>query len=163
MIDEARRLPPSMVAVAIAFVSLFVVLASGTIVAVVADDTVEVPGLEELPLDGEAEIVDSIPTCTDTACDGYGILLQGSALDAGELTEVLSAEWGRLGWSRIACADEGELCFAEDDVHISLRHWDQVDPVLAPTFVEGVADRGLDPSRLLYVHLYRCGIIHPCK
>ena len=67
MIEEARRLPPSMLAVGIAFVSLFIVLALGLIAAVMADDTPQVPALEGLPVIDESEVVDSISTCTDSA------------------------------------------------------------------------------------------------
>jgi len=163
MIDEARRLPPSMVAVAIAFVSLFFVLASGTILAVMADDTVDGPELDELPLNGDAEVIDDMPTCTDAACDGHGVLLKGSELNAPMLTQRLSTHWRDRGWTRAACVDDGERCFAKGDVRISLRDWEMVDPLLAPTFVEEVADRKLDPGMLLYVHFYRCGIIHGCE
>jgi hypothetical protein len=163
MIDEARKLPPSMVAVTIAFISLFIVLASGTILAVVADDTVEGPPLEEFPFNSGAEIVDTMATCTDAACDGHGILLMGRETDAAELTEDLSQLWRRRGWVPVRCLDRGEVCFGEGELRISLRNWDQVDPMLAPTFVEGVADRSLDPGRLLYAHFYRCGLIHACN
>lgn len=152
-----------MVAVAIAFVGLFLILASGTILAVVADDSLEIPDLSEFPLDGQAEIIDSMPTCTDSACDGHGVLLQGQNADALTLTDGLQRYWLTRGWEEAQCVDEGEICFAEDDLRISIRNWDQVDPLLAPTFVEDVADQGLDPARLLYAHYYRCDIIHPCE
>lgn len=162
MIEEARRLPPSMVTVSIAFASLFTVLALGTIVAVMADDTPPAPELEELPILAESEVVDSIATCTDAACDGFGVLLMDRDLDAPMLTGRLIRLWRSEGWETVSCQDSGTLCLAEDDYRISVLPWDQVDPVLAPTLVEGVADRGLDRSRLLYVHYYRCGSIYPC-
>jgi len=162
MIEEARHLPPSMVTVSIAFASLFTVLALGTIVAVMADDTPPAPSLEELPILDESEVVDSIATCTDAACDGFGVLLMGRDLDGAMLTGRLIRFWRSEGWETVSCQDSGTLCLAEDDYRISVLPWDQVDPVLAPTLVEGVADRGLDRSRLLYVHYYRCGPIYPC-
>ncbi len=163
MIEEARRLPPSMVTVGIAFVSLFIVLALGTIVAVMADDTPPTPELEGFPIIEGSEMVDSISTCTDTACDGYGILLMGRDLDAPKLTESLVSFWRSSGWRSVGCVDESSICFADDDLRISVRDWEQVDPLLAPTLVEGVADRELDAARLLYVHYYRCGVIFPCE
>ena len=162
MIEEARHLPPSMVTVSIAFASLFTVLALGTIVAVMADDTPPAPDLEELPILAESEVVDSIATCTDAACDGFGVLLMGRGLDGPMLTGRLIRLWHSEGWETVSCQDSGTLCLAEDDYRISVLPWDQVDPVFAPTLVEGVADRGLDRSRLLYVHYYRCGSIYPC-
>ncbi len=163
MIEEARRLPPSMLAVGIAFVSLFVVLVLGTIVAVLADDTPQVPALEGLPVIDESEIVDSISTCTDAACDGFGVLLMGRDLEAPVLTGRLTRLWRSKGWRSVPCVDEGGVCFADKDLRISVRDWDDIDPVLAPTLVEGVADRGLDAARLLYVHYYRCGVIYACE
>jgi hypothetical protein len=163
MIEEARRLPPSMLAVGIAFVSLFVVLVLGTIVAVLADDTPQVPALEGLPVIDESEIVDSISTCTDAACDGFGVLLMGRDLEAPVLTGRLTRLWRSKGWRSVPCVDEGGVCFADKDLRISVRDWDDIDPVLAPTLVEGVADRDLDAARLLYVHYYRCGVIYACE
>ncbi len=163
MIEEARRLPPSMLAVGIAFISLFVVLVLGTIVAVLADDTPQVPALEGLPVIDESEIVDSISTCTDAACDGFGVLLMGRDLEAPVLTGRLTSLWRSKGWRPVPCVDEGGVCFADNDLRISVRDWDDIDPVLAPTLVEGVADRGLDAARLLYVHYYRCGVIYACE
>lgn len=152
-----------MVAVAIAFLSLFTVLASGTILAVVADDTVAMPNLEELPLDTGAVIVDSMTTCTESACDGFGVVVMGTELGAGALTRQLVDAWEGRGWEPTVCVDRGEICFANGRLRISVRNWDQVDPLLAPAFLEEVADRQLDPDRLLFVHYYRCGIIHDCK
>jgi hypothetical protein len=163
MIDEARRLPPSMVVVAIIFVSLFFVLATGTILAVVADDSIEGPSLEDLPLNGGAEVVDAMATCTDSACDGHGVLLMGTEYGADALAARLGEHWQRRGWEPSSCVDDGDFCFADDDLRISVRTWDRVDPTFAPTFVEGVADRQLDPRRLLYIHYFRCGIIHACE
>lgn len=163
MIEEARRLPPSMVAVGIAFLSLFVILASGTILAVVADDTVEPPAIDDLSLTSQADIVDSIPTCTDSACDGHGVLLMAKQMDAPTLTAELTGHWRGRGWEPARCLDDGDLCFSEGELRISVRDWDQVDPLLAPTFVEEVEDQELDSRRLLYVHYYRCGIIHACE
>jgi hypothetical protein len=152
-----------MVAVTIAFISLFVVLASGTILAVVADDTAEIPRLDEFPVNGDAEIIDTMATCTDAACDGHSVLLIGVETDAPTLTDRLSDLWGRRGWERVTCRDNGEVCFGDGPLRISLRNWDQVDPLLAPTFVEEVADRELDPERLLYAHFFRCGILTTCE
>lgn len=163
MIAEARRLPPSMVVVSIVFVGLFLVLATGTILAVVADDSIEGPLLDDLPLNGGAEVVDAMATCTESACDGHGVLLMGTEYAADALAVRLGDHWRSRGWSRSACLDDGEICFEDGDLQISVRTWDHVDPTFAPTFVEGVADRGLDPSRLLYIHYFRCGIIHACE
>lgn len=163
MIEEARRLPPSMLAVGLAFISLFVVLALGTIVAVMADDTPQVPALEGLPVIDQSEVVDSISTCTDAACDGYGVLLMGRGLEAPVLTSRLASLWRSKGWRSVPCLDEGGMCFADEDLRISVRGWDDIDPVFAPTLVEGVADRALDAARLLYIHYYRCGVIYPCE
>ena len=162
MIEEARRLPPSMVAVGVAFVSLFGVLALGTIVAVIADDTPQAPELEGLPMIEESELIDSISTCTDSACDGYGVLLVGRGLDAADLTLRLVDEWRSQGWRFVPCIDDGRSCFADDDLRISVRDWVLVDPLIAPTLVERVADSGLDATRFLYVHYYRCGVISAC-
>ena len=118
MIEEARRLPPSMLAVGIAFISLFVVLALGTIVAVMADDTPQVPALEGLPVIDESEIVDSISTCTDAACDGFGVLLMGRDLEAPVLTGRLTRLWRSKGWRSVPCVDEGGVCFADKDLRI---------------------------------------------
>jgi hypothetical protein len=163
MIEEARRLPPSMVAVGFAFVSLLVVLALGTIVAVLADDTPQGPDLESLPIIDGSVVIDSIATCTDSACDGYGVLLMSIDIDAPVLTQRLGAHWRSTGWSPVPCLDDGSVCFADDDLRLSVMNWDRVDPFLAPTLLEGVVDRGLDATRLLYVHYYRCGVILPCQ
>lgn len=163
MIEEARHLPPSMVAIAIAFISLFTVLSLGTIVAVMADDTPAAPLLEDLPLVEASRVIDTIQTCTEQACDGYGVLLQATDLDASTLTNQLADHWRDKGWRSMTCSDEGDRCFANEDLRISVRNWDKVDPLLAPTLVEGVGERGLDPARLLYVHYFRCGAIYACE
>ena len=163
MIEEARRLPPSMMAVGLAFVSLFLVLSLGTIVAVMADDTPPAPELESFPIIEDSEVIDSISTCTDEACDGYGVLLMGRESNAGRLTEGLVNFWRSEGWQSVPCLDDSRICFARDDLRLSVRDWDEVDPVMAPTLVEGVIDSGLDQARLLYVHYYRCGSIQPCR
>ena len=163
MIEEARRLPPSMVTVGIAFVSLFAVLALGTIVAVMADDTQPGPALEEFPIINESQMIDSIVTCTDAACDGHGVLLMGRELDAPMLRGRLVGYWRAQGWDTLECLDNGQICLAKDDLRLSILDWSEVDPTLAPTLVEGVSDRELDGNRLLYVHYYRCGAIYACQ
>jgi hypothetical protein len=163
MIEEARRLPPSMVTVGIAFISLFVVLALGTIVAVMADDTQPGPALAEFPIIDESEVVDSVATCTDSACDGHGVLLMGRELEAPMLRGRLVGYWKAQGWDTAECFDAGQICLAKEDLRLSIMDWSQVDPMLAPTLVEEVADRELDGRRLLYVHYYRCGAIYPCQ
>ncbi len=87
----------------------------------------------------------------------------GTEYEAEPLSARLGDHWRSLGWSRTGCIDDGEICFADDDLWISVRTWDRVDPTFAPTFVEEVADRQLDPHRLLYIHYFRCGIIHDCE
>ena len=163
MIEEAKRLPPSMVTVGIVFVSMFFVLSLGTIVAVMADDTPPTPDLAGLPTIPGSEVVASISTCTDSACDGHGVLLMRSGFDTHSLTESLSNLWRSRGWHSVDCIGKGDHCLADDDLRISVRNWDQVNPALAPTLVGEVADRELDGSQLLYVHYYRCGTIYPCQ
>ncbi len=163
MIGEAWRLQPSMVLVGLGFASLFMVLVVSTVVAVVADDTPEAPALEGLPIVSGVEVVDSIATCNEMACDGYGVLLMGIEDEASVLRSQLVRHWRTSGWHQVPCRDDGGLCFGDRDLRISLRDWSQVDPIMAPTLVAGVADRGLPANRLLYIRYYRCGAIYSCE
>jgi hypothetical protein len=158
---QQRPLPPSMVAVAIGFILLLMGLVAGMVVAVVNDDTPEAPTLAELPLPVGVEVFDSMPTCTDSACDGEGAVLVGSAGEgvAGRVVR----HWRDAGWGSLPCTDEGTMCFADDDLRISMSVWADVDPLQVPKLWESVTDADLDPARLVYVHYYRCGSIFPCE
>lgn len=163
MIAEARRLHPSMLAVGLAFLTLLVGLVISTIVAVIADDTPEAPALEQLPIVDGVEVVDSIATCNESACDGHGVLVMDGEREAQALRNSLVRHWRSNGWEPVPCRDEEGICFSDGDLRITLRDWAQVDPVMAPTLVEGVADRGLPADRLLYIRYYRCGVIYSCE
>lgn len=156
-----RSLPPSMVGVGLGFVGLFLVLVAGTILAVVADDTPKPPVLQELPLPAAVDIVDSMPTCTNSACDGEGVVLVGSAGEG--VAGRVAGHWRGLGWASLPCVDDGTMCFSDGDLRISMSVWSDVDPLRVPKLWEAVADSGVDPARLVYVHFYRCGSIFPCE
>lgn len=156
-----RSFPPSMTFVGVAFFALFIALVGATILAVVNDDTPDPPGLDELPLPATVEIVDSMATCTDTACDGQGVVLIGSAGEG--VVGRLAGFWRDAGWASLPCADEGTMCFADDDLRLALSVWSDVDPLHIPKLWESVNDEGLDAGRLVYVHYFRCGSIFPCE
>lgn len=156
-----RSLPPSMTAVGVALVGLFIALVAATILAVISDDTPEPPALAELPLPAGVEIVDSMPTCTDSACDGQGVVLVGSAGEG--VAGRVASHWRQEGWLSLPCVDDGTMCFSDDDLRISMSVWADVDPLRVPKLWEAVADSGIDPGRLIYVHYYRCGSIYPCE
>lgn len=159
--SRERRLPPSMVAIGVGFVGLFILLVLATIVAVMNDDTPEPPTLAAFPLPEGVEIVDSMATCTDSACDGVGVVIIGSAGEgvAGRVAQY----WRDMGWGSLPCTDEGTMCFSDEDLRISLSVWADVDPLQVPKLWESVTNKGLDPGRLVYVHFYRCGSIFPCE
>ncbi len=163
MIEEARGLPASMVTIGVVLVSLFVVLAIGTIAAVIADDTPAAPDLAEFPIVEGVQVVDSTSTCADLPCDGFGVLLMGKGLEEPVLSVRLVSFWRSDGWRSVVCVDDSRDCLANDDLRIYVRSWDQVDSLLAPTFVEIAENRGLEAAQLLYVHYYRCGAIYPCE
>jgi hypothetical protein len=149
-----------MVAISIAFALLFVALVAGTITAVLNDDTPTPAELADLPLPSGVEIVDSIATCNESACDGEGAVLIG---ESGEgVAGLIARFWHDEGWGSLPCTDGGTMCFAEEDLRISLSVWSDVDPLDVPTLWESVTDRGLEPRSLVYVHYYRCGPIYPC-
>lgn len=158
---KQRSLPPSMVTIAVALFGLFLTLVVGTIVTVIATDGPEPPTLEGLPLPAGVEIVDSMPTCTDSACDGQGVVLIGSAGE-GVAGRVARA-WRDAGWASLPCRDEGTMCFADEDLRISMSVWADVDPLRIPKLWDAVADSGIDAGRLVYVHYFRCGPIVPCE
>ena len=163
MIEGSPRPEPSLFAVGAGFLLLLLGLVLATIVAVVADDTPPAPALEELPIVDGVEVVDSMATCDDTACDGYGVLLMGVDGEALAGRSRLVRDWRSRGWEPVPCADDGDgICLGDHDLRISVRDWAEVDPVMAPTLVEGVAARGLPADHLLYVRYYRCGAIYPC-
>jgi hypothetical protein len=150
-----------MLIIAVGFVLVFVGLVAATILTVVSDDTPDPPALADLPLPDGVEIVDSMATCTDTACDGEGAVLIGAGGEgvAGRVAQY----WRDGGWGSLPCVDDGTMCFSDDDLRISLSVWSDVDPLDVPSLWESVADRELDASRLVYVHYYRCGPIFPCE
>ena len=158
---QERSLPTSMTVVAIVFALLFVGLVAGTIVTVLNDDTPDPPALADLPLPDGVEIVDSMATCTDSACDGEGAVLIGAGGEgvAGRVVQY----WRDEGWGSLPCVDDGTMCFSDDDLRISLSVWSDVDPLEVPSLWESVTDRELDPGRLVFVHYYRCGSIYPCN
>jgi hypothetical protein len=158
---EARRLPPSMAAVATGFVTLFIVLVIATIVAVAAEDMPAAPELTDLPLAEAVEVVDSMSICTHQACDGVGVALIGSAGEG--VAGRLASTWRAAGWDSLPCRDTGAMCFSDGDLRISMNVWADIDPLTVPKFVETIADRGIDEDRLVYVHYYRCGVILPCE
>lgn len=150
-----------MTVIAVVFASLFVLLSAGTIVTVVNDDTPDPPVLSDLPLPAGVEIVDSMVTCTETACDGEGAVLIGSSGEgvAGRVAQ----HWRDVGWRSLPCVDAGGMCFADADLRISMSVWSDVDPLDVPSLWESVADRELDGARLVYVRFYHCGPIYPCE
>ncbi len=162
MIEGSPRLERSLYAVGAAFLALLVGLIIATIVVVIADDTPPAPALEELPIVDGVEVVDSIATCDETACDGYGVLLMGVDGEAPAVRSRLVRDWRSRGWEPVRCDDDAGICLGDHDLRISVRDWADVDPVMAPTLVEGVAARGLSADHLLYIRYYRCGAIYPC-
>lgn len=149
-----------MAAVGIGLVGLFLALVAGTIVAVLADDTPEAPALASFPLPDGVEIVESVPTCDDSACDGHGVVLIGSGGEG--VAGRLAGDWRSRGWASLPCVAGGTMCFTQGDLRLSMSVWADVDPLRVPRLWESVADSGIDPRRLVYVHFYRCGAILPC-
>lgn len=158
---EARRLPRSIMAIGVLLVVLFATVVMATVVAVTSDTIPDAPGLDDLPVPDGLEVVASMETCTDRACDGLGVVLLGSA-EVGPTTQLATA-WRAGQWEQLSCVDDGTLCFASADLRLSMTRWTAVDKASTPTLAEAVAALGLDPRRLVYVHYYRCGANHPCE
>lgn len=150
-----------MVAIGLALGGLLAVLVLFTIVAVITADLPEPAVLADLPLPDGVEIVDSMPTCSESACDGEGVVLIGSGGEG--VAGRLAGAWRDGGWDSRPCVDEGTLCFASADLRISMSVWADVDPLRIPKLWEAVTNADVDPDRLVFVHVYRCGSIIPCE
>lgn len=157
-----RPLPPSMAIIGSALFGLFMAIVMATVIVVLGSDGSQPPTRESLPLPGGIEVVDWMSTCTEQACDGIGALLRGTSGEGGVAGRLASA-WRAAGWGSVPCVDSGTMCFSSGELRLSLNVWADVDQLDIPKLVETVRSRGLDPSRLVYVHYYRCGSIHPCQ
>lgn len=158
---EQRSLPTPIVLVGVGLVALFLALVASTVVAVLADDTPEAPALGQLPLPPDVEVVDAMPTCTDQACDGHGVVVAGPPENGVALR--LASAWRQAGYETIDCLGEGTLCVAHGDLRIEMVVWRDVDPLRIPSLVESVERADIEPARLAFVHFYRCGSNHACE
>lgn len=157
----ARHLPASIVAVGALLSLLFVSIVLVMVFAVLGDETPDAPALEDLPVSADVEVIASMETCTDRACDGLGAALAGSPGQSA--SSQLATEWRDAGWNQLSCVDGGSLCFGMGDLRLSMTAWVDMDEASVPMLVDTVAEHSIDPRRLVFVHYYRCGSIHPCE
>lgn len=161
MIEEARRLPPSMLALGLALLVGFVVIAVAA-VASVGGSKSDSPVLEDLALPADVVLVDSHATCDASACDGFGLVVDRDGLDVIEMAGVIADRLRMDDWVDRPVCQGSVACLKRDDLRVDIRPWLELDESVAPAMRASLTESGIDQSRLVYLSYYRCGVLRSC-
>ena len=138
MIEEARSNHPSLVVVGAAFVTLFLAIAIGTVVSVVADPIPDPATVSALALPPGIEVVDAHETCDSDACDGEGVVLRSDGLTAATALAAVETELRAAGWSERPCGAI-RSCLRWHDLGAHVVPWVEVNARF------GIIDREWSP------------------
>lgn len=158
--EGIRILPVSMVVIGLILLGGFLVASTSMIAAVVASDGNGMPDLEYLALPPGVEIVDTHATCDATECDGYGIVVGREAATAARVIDLVRSRLRAVGWAVRDCGDD--VCMRRDGLGVVIRRWTEVPETEAVAVRDGLTDRGVVQSSLVYILYHRCSDLHPC-
>jgi len=163
MIEEARSSHPAMVVVGWVFLAVFLAIAAGTVVSVIADPMPEPATLSALTLPPGIEVVDAHETCNADACDGEGAVLRSDGLTAATALAVVETGLLEAGWSERSCGDLGP-CLRWRDLGAEVVPWVAVhDEPATAAMRANLAGMELDQSSLVYVRVFRCDVVTSCQ
>ncbi|MBI5158362.1 MAG: hypothetical protein HZA58_10205 [Acidimicrobiia bacterium] len=162
MIEQARTSHPSLVVVGVVFLAVFLAIAAGTVVSVVADPLPDPATLSVLALPPDIEVVDAHETCTADACDGEGAVLRSDGLTAAKALAAVEASLIEAGWSERECGGD-RACLRWHDLGVEVAPWTAVhDRPSTAAMRSNLNGMALDQSSLVYVRVFRCGVVTAC-
>lgn len=161
MIEEARRLPASMLAIGVTMLVGFVVIAVAAVLSVGGSQS-ESPELSDLALPVGVEVVDTHATCDPSVCDGVGLVVDRDGVEVPEMAQMIADHLRTEGWTENLSCDYGAVCLKHGDLRVEIRPWLDLDEMVAPTMRASLEENGVDQSRLVYVGYYRCGVLRVC-
>jgi hypothetical protein len=162
MIEEARSRHPSLVVVGAVFLAVFLAIAAGTVVSVVANPLPDPATLSALALPPGIEVVDAHETCNADACYGEGAVLRSDGLTAATALAAVETELLGAGWSEQQCGGD-RSCLRRHDLGAEMVPWAVVhnEPSTA-AMRANLNGMDLDLSSLVYVRVFRCGAVMSC-
>ncbi|WKZ82186.1 MAG: hypothetical protein QY307_08880 [Acidimicrobiia bacterium] len=164
MIQAARRLHPSMLAVAVVLALGFFAIAAATIVSVLQDEVPSPARIDDLAIPVGYRIMGSHQTCTADACDGEGAVFDLPGRSTAAALDLLAGSLLATGWHETGCSAVEGRCMESNDRRLLLIPWSVVSEEPATAAMRaGVESRSIDQSRLIYVRIVRCGITSPCS
>jgi hypothetical protein len=162
MIEEARRQHPAMVVVGVLFLVVFLSIAVATVISVIIDPMPDPATLSVLTLPPGIEVIDAHQTCNADACDGEGGVLQSDGLTAATALAAVENQLKDSGWWEHMCGDLGP-CLRWHDLGAELVPWvavhDEPGTAAMRANLEGM---DVDQSSLVYVRVFRCGVVVLC-
>lgn len=162
MIQEARRLHPAMLTVALAFLSTFLLIVAATIVSVLGDDMPDPASIDELPLPAGIAVLDRQFTCSPDACDGEAVVVESPGMSAQGVLAMIEGRLKASRWTEQPCSGDG-VCLGSGDLRALLLPWSRLDGDAGTAAMRThLGERGAAQDRLVFVHLYRCGVVTPC-
>lgn len=163
MIQEARRLHPSMLAVAVGFLATFLMIVVATVVSVLGDDMPAPASIDDLPLPAGIAVIDRQFTCTPDACDGEAAVVESPGMSAEGVLAMIEGRLKASLWTERGCAD-GTLCLGRGDLRARLVPWTRLNgDANTAAMRTHLGEQGFAQERLVFVHLYRCGVATPCE
>jgi hypothetical protein len=140
----------------------FVAIAVATFVSLSNGAATAPPDITDVPFPAGTEVIGSHARCTTEACDGHGIVVDWESHTAASSIDMLAGHLESHGWVSLDdCTVEGR-CMASGELRAELVPWASVDPGVGPVMRAAINERDLDESELVYVRLYRCGILTGC-
>jgi hypothetical protein len=162
MIEDARSRHPSLVVIGAVFLTVFLAIAVGTVVSVVANPLPDPATLSALALPPDIEVVDAHETCNADACYGEGAVLRSDGLTAATALAAVETELLAAGWSERECGGD-RSCLRWHDLGAEVVPWAMVhnEPGTA-AMRANLNGMDLDQSSLVYVHVFRCDVVTSC-
>lgn len=162
MIEEARHRHPAMIVVGLVFLGGFLTIAAATVVSVLADPAPDPATLAVLALPDDIDVVDAHQTCSAVACDGEGAVIRSDGLAAADALTLVEEGLRDLGWRDQKCAGVG-ACLRWADLGAELVPWVLVDDEPGTAAMRANLDgMGVDQGSLVYLRVFRCGILTTC-
>ena len=162
MIEEARKSHPAMVVVGVVLLVGFLAIAIATVVSVVTDPIPDPARLSSLALPPGIEVIDAHQTCNAEACDGEGAVLRSDGLTAATALAAVKGQLEDTGWWEHQCPNLGP-CLRWHDLGAELVPWVTVHEQSAAAAMRANLDgMEIDQSSLVYLRVFRCGVVTMC-
>lgn len=162
MIEEARRLHPSLLAVTIAFFLGFLVIVGATVASVVTDEMPKAASIDSIALPAGVVVVDQHTTCSPDACDGEGVVVESLGLSAPTVLAIVEGRLVNGGWTSYDCGTLAS-CLSRADLRVSIQLWSDADDTTATAAMRDHLDgMDIDQTALVYIRIWRCDILTAC-